>query len=165
MHVLGDALSASWKQGGRHSPNSPTDLPWSPMTPANRMEFMSPEHVAVMNERLRAADDVRVACRGLDQPRVMLFRLRTGPDKGRDIFWTLTYEDTMQFALDEHTSPDIILTGEWQTMVRAVQAARVGEPAAPDLQMHGDPEVFAQLNEILDIARPVATLDTAIPDA
>lgn len=134
------------------------------MIPRKRTEFMSHEHVAAMNDRLRTADDVRAACRELGQPRAMLYRLRNGPDGGSDVFWTLTYEDTIQFALADHPDPDVVLTGDWHTMLRAVRAARSGESAAPDLQVQGDPEVFARLNAILDIARPVATLDTVIPD-
>lgn len=131
--------------------------------PASSLEFMSPDHVAVMNERLRTADDVRDACRALDGPRVLLYRLRNGPD-GRVVFWTLIYEDTIQFSLEDHDSPDVVLTGDWQTMISAVQAARDGGTSAPNLQIRGDTTVFAQLNEIFDIARPVATLYTAIPD-
>lgn len=131
--------------------------------PASSLEFMSPDHVAVMNERLRTADGVRDACRALGRSRVLLYRLRNGPE-GRDVFWALIYEDSLRFALEDHDNPDVVLTGDWQTMVRAVQAARDGEASAPNLQMHGDAEVFARMNEILDIARPVATLHTGIPN-
>src|SRR5690606_4086100 len=76
------------------------------------VEFMSAEHINVMNELLRDAPDVRAACAQLSQPRTMTYRLTDGPG-GQVVHWTITFADTVQFSLDEAPAPDVRFVGDW----------------------------------------------------
>lgn len=133
------------------------------MTADNRMDFMSPEHVAAMNERLRDADVVRAACRELGRTRVLQFQLADGPD-GADVYWTLTYDHTMRFGLEPHPEPDVVLSGDWTNMIRATVSAHSDEPVPHEIVIQGDAELYPKLMAILELARPLATFDTRLPD-
>jgi len=129
----------------------------------DRMDFMSPEHVSAMNERLRDAEEVRAACRELGEPRVLQFHLANGPD-GADVYWTVEYHHTMQFGLEPHPEPDIVLSGDWTNQIRATVSSRTDEPVPQEISIQGDPELYAKLATIVELARPFATFDTRLPD-
>jgi hypothetical protein len=126
------------------------------------MEFMSAEHVKAMNQVLEQSEEVRRACTSLDGPKVLAFRLSDGPG-GADVHWALTYGNTMRFSLDEHPSPDVLITGDWKRMIRAVAAGRRGEAADPGVEIIGDQELFLRLNQILELGRGVATFEVSFP--
>jgi hypothetical protein len=127
------------------------------------MEFMSPEHVEAMNRVLDQDEAIRQACAGLDGPRVLAFRLSDGPG-GTDVHWTLTFDRTMRFSLDEHPSPDILMTGDWKRMIQATEAGRRGEALDPGVEIHGDLAVLAQLMEIFELGRRIATFEVSFPE-
>ena len=129
----------------------------------HKIKFMSAEHVAAMNELLRDAPEVRDVCSVLDREHVMAYRLTGGPD-GRDVLWSVIFGDTVQFELRDDDAPDVLLVGDWGAMIRTLHDARSGSATSPDLTLTAEPEVFARLNAIFDIARPVAMVDTALPD-
>jgi hypothetical protein len=127
------------------------------------MLFMSPEHVAAMNQVLARDEAIRQACAELDEPRVLAFRLSDGPG-GADVHWTITFDGTLRFSLDEYSSPDILITGDWRRMIRATEAGRRGAAIDPGVEVHGDPALLAQLMEIFELGRKVATFDVRFPD-
>lgn len=133
------------------------------MTNDHRMEFMSPEHIAAMNERLRRAEVVRAACRDLGAPRVLQFHLADGPG-GADVYWTVEYRHTMQFSLESHPEPDVVLSGDSTNQIRATISARTDKPVPQNISIQGDPAILEQLKAIIEIARPFATFDTRFPD-
>jgi hypothetical protein len=127
-------------------------------------EFMSAEHVAAMNLRLRDDQAVRAACRRIDDgPHVMLYRLRDG-SAGEDVLWAVHVDETVRFELADHLHPDVVLTGDWWRMIEAVRAGREGRAVEADLRVEGDLRVVASLMAVLDVARPVATMPTSLPE-
>jgi hypothetical protein len=126
------------------------------------MEFMSPEHVAAMNDVLEQSEDVRAACAGIGRPSVLAFRLSDGPG-GADVHWTMIFHDRMRFSLDKHPSPDVLITGDWKRMILATAAGRRGEVLDPGVEITGDQQLLMRLNQILDLGRRVATFEVSFP--
>ncbi|MGH4001452.1 MAG: hypothetical protein ACRDTJ_28780 [Pseudonocardiaceae bacterium] len=128
-----------------------------------QIDFMSPEHVAVMNGLLRDSAAVRDACKELDRPHRMVYRLANGPG-GRDVHWCVTFHETVRFELCDHSAPDVLLTGDWRAMIRALHDARAGEASSPELVLTGDQQVFERLSAIFEVARGPSTIVTVLPD-
>lgn len=126
------------------------------------MLFMSPEHVATMNELLDASAEVRAACSVLPQPRVMAYALEDGPDR-RTVHWAMSFHDTVRFSLDPAAEPDVLLRGDWRRMMRASEVNRRGETADPGVTVEGNVGVLAEIGPVLELARSVATLDVEFP--
>ena len=128
-----------------------------------QIDFMSAGHVAAMNELLRDAPAVREACADLDRPHHMLYRLAHGPHGG-DVHWCLTFDETVQFELCDHPAPDVLLTGDWRTMIQALHDTRAGRASSPEIVVTDDQQLFARLQAIFEIARGPATIVTVLPD-
>lgn len=126
------------------------------------MLFMSPEHVAAMNELLDTSAEVRAACSAIPQARVIAYALEDGPD-GRTVDWTVSFDGTVRFSLDPATNPDVVLRGDWGKLMRTSAANRRGESADPGVTVEGDVSVLADVGPVLDLARSVATLDVDFP--
>jgi hypothetical protein len=124
---------------------------------------MSKEHVAAMNERLREDEGVRAECGKLGRPYAMAYRLSDGP-VGETVHWTMSFDDTVQFSLDEHPSPDISFVGDWSRMVRASAANRKGEQLDPGVRLEGDVSVMETVGPVFAKAQSVATLPVDFPD-
>ncbi|PKW16227.1 hypothetical protein [Saccharopolyspora spinosa] len=126
------------------------------------MEFMSVEHVAAMNKLLQDAPDVRSACTQLSRARVVSYLLTGGPN-GEEVHWTITFGDTVQFSLEEASSPDARFVGDWTQMIRAVSAGRGGAQVDAGVSIDGDGSVLAGINTTLETARAVATVPVEFP--
>lgn len=129
------------------------------------MLFMSQEHVDAMNELLERSADVREACAATPTGpagRVLAYRLTDGPE-GSTVRWSITFTDTVRFALEEHPSPDVTFVGDWSRMIRAARASRAGEPLDPGVEVVGDLEVMAAVGPAFAAAQAVATLPVEFP--
>ena len=127
------------------------------------MLFMSPEHVAAMNDLLDHSAEVRTACSVLRQPRVLAYELSNGPD-GRTVHWTVTFDRTVHFSLEPSEQPDVLMRGDWAQMIRATTAGRRGESADPGVSVSGDVQVLEEVGPVLELGRSVATLDVEFPE-
>lgn len=124
---------------------------------------MSAQHVDLMNRRLVDLADVREACAGFDDVRVMLFHLHV--DDRSAVFWCLEYGDTLQLRLADHPAPAVVLEGSWSRMISAVRAGREGKVEDPGLELRGDAELFGRLNAIFELARSAITVETELPSS
>lgn len=127
------------------------------------MEFMSPEHVAEMNRRLAASDEVRAAAAKLPQTYVMLYRLHDGPDGGY-VFWSTEFSPSkgVTFGLEERTA-DLVLNADWRGTVNASAAAREGREIENDVVALGDFDMVNVIAEVFTVSREVATVDVTFP--
>lgn len=126
------------------------------------MEFMSAAHVNAMNTLLADAPTVREECRRLSRPLVFAYRLSDGPT-GATVHWTVSFDDTVRFSLDEHPQPDVVIVGDWADVIAATASGRYGEPREPDVSLEGDPEVLTLTSPALEAARAIATIDVEFP--
>jgi hypothetical protein len=127
------------------------------------MEFMSPEHVSAMNDVLAGAADVRAECARLAQPRLLAYRLTSGPG-GADVHWTLRFTENVQFGLGKPVeNPDVELVSDWAAMIRATAATRAGIPTEPPVTLHGNAAVLAEVATALEAARRIATFEVEFP--
>ena len=126
------------------------------------MRFMSAEHVEAMNEVLLEAPTVRQACARLGRPRVLSYLLTGGPD-GEAVHWTICFDHTIRFLLEEARSPDVRLVGDWKRMIGAVGDSRTGTKTDPGLSMEGDVTVLAEIEAVLEVGRSVATIQVEVP--
>jgi hypothetical protein len=124
--------------------------------------FMSPEHVAVMNEMLSEDEQVRQACSELDRPVTIAYELADGPDASA-VHWSMTFADTVRFGLAP-IEADILFVGDWARMVRATRAGRDGDALDPGLEVVGDYAGFEAVAPVFAIAKRVATLPVEFPD-
>lgn len=127
------------------------------------MQFMSPQHVAAMNELLDASAEVRAACAALPEPRAMGYELTNGPD-GETVHWTVSFNGTVQFSLDRAERADVGFKGDWAQMIRATRANRDGGAVDPGVTVAGDPAALAEIGPVLERARSVATLPVEFPE-
>lgn len=123
---------------------------------------MSPVHIAAMNELLHDAPDVRSACAQLRGPRVMSYTLTDGPD-GAVVHWTISFTDTVQFALEEVPSPDVRLVGDWAQTIRAAIAAREGQQMDPGISIEDAGSVLSEIDDALQAAQAVTTVPVEFP--
>ena len=126
------------------------------------VRFMSPEHVAAMNAILEADENVRAACAELEKPVTLGYRLTDGPD-GETVHWRMTFTDTVRFSLDD-TEADLLLTGDWATMVRASRAQREGQVIDPGVVPTGDLSAIQATSRVFALAQAVATVPVAFPE-
>ena len=124
--------------------------------------FMSPEHVARMNEILEGDAAVRSACAELPQPYTLGYALSGGPG-GRPVHWTVTFTDTVRFSLEPRDT-DLLLSGDWASVVRASRAQREGEVVDPGVSASGDLAVMQAVSPLLALAGGVATIPVTFPD-
>jgi hypothetical protein len=127
------------------------------------MEFMSEQHVSAMNALLTASDAVREACSQLPRPQVITYRLLSGPE-GDTVYWTITFNDTVQFALTAHPSPDVQVTADWRETILSASAGRRGEYYEPPSVYEGDTNVLLATAPAMAAARTAAAISTDFPD-
>lgn len=128
-------------------------------------EFMSADHVSQMNLLLRDSVAVHQAAAALGGRHALTYRLEAAPTGVE--YWTFEVTaDGARFHLDAPTSPpDVMLSADWTEMMRtsrALQEGREVEPVVPE--MTGDPEMFAKLQQVLEIAGTVATIRSHIAE-
>ena len=126
------------------------------------VDFMSQEHVDLMNALLAPSEDVRAACAQLAGPRTLGYALTDGPD-GADVHWRVTCADTVRFSLDAGPA-DVLLVGDWAQMIRASRATRDGEVIDAGVRVEGDASVVGEVGRILEVARSVAVVDVSFPE-
>ena len=129
----------------------------------SHLVFMSPEHVAAMNDKLAASDEVRKAGAQLDRTYTMAYVLSDGRDGG-DEYWLMSLGPSgAQFALEPKPDADIVFRGDWRAMVDASRAAREGRQVDAGVAVEGDPEVVAVVGPVFSAAQQVATLEVDWP--
>jgi hypothetical protein len=124
--------------------------------------FMSPEHIAVMNDLLERSDAVRAACLELDEPFTMGYELEDGPD-GNTVHWSMAFAETVRFSLDK-VDADLLFRGDWARMVRATRDSREGRPTDPGVEAVGDMAGFQKVAPVFAVAQSVATVPVEFPD-
>ena len=127
------------------------------------MQFMSPEHVAAMNEILAGDPGVRTLAAALDREYRLLYELRDGPH-GSTEYWSLTLgPQGVRFGLAPVNAPDLTLRAGYYPMVASSRAAREGRAAEADIVTDGDPSVMERVGPVFARAQSVATLDVEFP--
>ncbi|PXY23349.1 hypothetical protein BAY59_27095 [Prauserella coralliicola] len=128
-------------------------------------EFMSPDHVAQMNRLLADSVAVKEAAAAFGGTHSLTYRLDGAPSGVE--YWTFEISPTgARFLLGPPaTTPDATVSVDWTTMMRSARAEREGrEVPAPDAQVSGDAAMMARLQEVVEIARTIATVDSRIPE-
>jgi hypothetical protein len=129
-----------------------------------RLAFMSQEHVDEMNARLADAPHVQEAAASLGAECLLVFELDDGPD-GEKVYWQAAIGPKgFRFRLGPPPAkPDVLIRTDYAEMIRSVRAEREGGTMEIDQEVVGDEQLLARMLEILEVARPVATLDTDLP--
>ncbi|MGC2977970.1 hypothetical protein ACPUD8_19985 [Brevibacterium sp. FAM 25378] len=128
-------------------------------------EFMSPEHVAQMNDRLRESTELLANVTSLGRRRALTYRLERAPS-GIE-YWTFEASDHgVRFILGVPTLPsDVTLHTSWTTAMQVALAEREGrELPTPEVEITGDVAALAVLQPVLEAARSIATVETRIPE-
>ncbi|MGH8504856.1 MAG: hypothetical protein ACRETM_02695 [Stenotrophobium sp.] len=129
----------------------------------SKMIFMSPEHVARMNEILAADVASKAACAALDRRWDMVYELSRGMDT---VWWTMSFdpENGVSFSLVPPQRPgDILYRGEHKSMLNWMRRSKAGEAVEPmPLEQLGDPNGMNIIGPAFTAAQQVATLDTDI---
>ncbi|WP_134669484.1 MULTISPECIES: hypothetical protein [unclassified Amycolatopsis] len=126
--------------------------------------FMSPEHVARMNELLAASAEVRAACADLDRDCEIAYELSDGPSG--TVHWVLRFDRGLgaRFSLEPSPRADITYFGDWADVIRTSRAAHAGEPVEENLTESGDASVLERVAHAYATARRVATVPVEFPD-
>lgn len=127
-------------------------------------EFMSPDHVAQMNELLARSPAVQAAAASLGGDHTMTYQLHNAPSGVE--YWTIEVSPRgLRFVLGPPTSPsDVTVSADWAATMRSAQAQRDGAEETPvGSEVSGDPEVLTRLQPVIEVARTVATVDSRIP--
>ncbi len=127
--------------------------------------FMSPQHVARMNEILAHDGPTRRACAELEQDMLLAYELSDGEDT---IWWTMAFrrDEGVRFGLDAPArAVDLTLRGEYRAMLDFMRLSKSGQAAEEPVSSHGDPEVLTIIGPAFAAAQAAATLDTVIPEA
>ncbi|WP_227012913.1 MULTISPECIES: S9 family peptidase [unclassified Pseudonocardia] len=128
-------------------------------------EFMSPEHVAIMREKLLDEPSVLAVCRDLDRAYGIAYVLDAGPD-GEQVRWQMTFDPVtgVQVDLGDPAHADVMYRGDWVAVMRAAAVRRRGEEPADPLTVHGDPAVLERIGPAFAAAHRVAAIETSLPD-
>ena len=119
---------------------------------------MSPEHVHLMNERLAQAPEVSQLLEALEAPLSLAYVLSNGP-AGETVYWSVELGPSVRFGLAPLANADVLMRGEWSTMIQVVRGEQPEEPIVP-LGAAADVE---RVGALLEALRPYATVDTEIP--
>ncbi len=120
--------------------------------------FMSPEHVAIMNDRLAASPEVSEICAGIDGSLTLLYALADGPD-GATVYWSVSITDTARFGLDK-VPADVTLVGAWRNMILASK----GELNDPGITPEGDLDKLATVIGLIEQLRPIGAVAVEFPE-
>lgn len=129
----------------------------------SRPIFMSPEHVARMNEILAGDAASKASCSALDREYLLTYELAHGSDT---VYWTMHFDPGIgiHFSLAPPArTPDLAFRGDYAESIRASAAAKAGRDVGMPWQMYGDPAAFEAIAEPFAAARRVATVDTQMP--
>lgn len=129
-------------------------------------EFMSPEHILRMNRLLAESVEVRHAAAALGGRHSLTYRLGGAPNGVE--YWTFEVSDSgARFLLGKPVgNADVTVSLDWHVMMRTARAEREGgEPPASEALVTGDVAMMAQLQQVLEVARTVATMDSDMPEA
>jgi len=125
--------------------------------------FMSPEHVARMNELLAESASVRDACAELDRDYEIAGELRDGPEG--TVHWVIRLDRKYgaSMSLDPPRAADLTYLGDWSTTIREAKAAREGRRSGPIYDLRGDPTTMTRVSKAYAAAQAVATIRTEFP--
>lgn len=128
------------------------------------MLFMSTAHVRAMNEVLGQSTELQALTAKLPREMSLTYELRDGPG-GETVYWTLrTGPDGTAFGLSKPDwPPDVTIRVAWVEMIRAARAGRKGEHHPVELEVRGDESVLRSVEDVLAVARRVATFDCEFP--
>jgi hypothetical protein len=130
----------------------------------SKLIFMSPEHVARMNEVLANDSASKAACAALGRRWDMAYELNHGAQK---IWWTMTFDPArgVSFALQPPSrAADILYRGEYRAMLDWMRNHKAGRSQGPEpVIKSGDPEGTSIIDAAFQAAGRAATFDTEIP--
>lgn len=125
--------------------------------------FMSPQHVARMNELLAVDAASQAACAALGRRWDMVYELSHGAGT---VWWTMRFDpvEGVSFSLEAPSRPaDILLRGQYRAMMEWMRSSRAGSKEPEPVTLSGDPEGMNIIGPAYQAAAQVATLDTEIP--
>ena len=138
------------------------------MTDAPTLNFMSPEHVDLMNSRLAEDAASKAACAKLEKPYVVGHRLNDGPE-GTTVFWSMIFDPAqgVRFSLEPHDAdnpPDSVTVTSYNNMIRmTLDQANMAKYAA-DMVMEGDADPMAVIGEAFQAGHAAAAVKTIMPE-
>lgn len=125
--------------------------------------FMSPEHVARMNELLATDPVSKAECAKLDRCWNMVYELSHG---AQTVWWTMRFDPAqgVSFHLQAPAhAADILLRGEYRTMMEFMRATKAGEPAGTEpVTLSGEPDGMKIIGAAFQAAGQAATLETEV---
>jgi hypothetical protein len=129
--------------------------------------FMSPEHVAAMNELLAVDSDSLAECAKLPRPYWFVHEL---DDAGRTIWWSMEFNPDrgVSFSLSpppEGAAADILMRGSYWEVVEATRRGKAGEQVPYPATMEGNPQAMVDITPAFEVAKRVATLEARFPRA
>ncbi|MDM4769946.1 hypothetical protein [Solimonas sp. SE-A11] len=129
----------------------------------SKLVFMSPEHVARMNELLAADRVSQDECARLDRHWDMDYELAHGE---RTVWWTMSVDSVpgVSFSLEPPAQPaGILLKGDYRAMMEFMRRSKAGEtPGSEPVTLSGEPEGMKIIDAAFQAASRAATLDTEI---
>lgn len=129
----------------------------------SKLVFMSPEHVARMNELLAADPESKAECARLDRRWDMAYELSHGE---QTIWWTMSFDPArgVSFSLQPPPLPaGILLRGDYRAMMEFMRGLKAGEPqGAEPVTLSGDPDGMNIIGPAYQAAGRAATLETEI---
>ncbi len=130
----------------------------------SKLTFMSPQHVACMNEILAADAASNAACAALGRRWDMVYELSHGT---LTVWWTMSFDPVngVSFSLKPpQRTGDIVYRGDYRTMMDWMRRSKAGEAVGPmPLEQTGDPNGMVVIGPAFAAAQKVATLDTEVP--
>jgi hypothetical protein len=129
----------------------------------SKLVFMSPAHVARMNELLAADPASRAACASLARRWNLVYELSHGTGT---VWWTMRFDpvDGVSFSLEPpERRGDIVFRGDHRSMLDWMRRSKAGESPGPmPVEQLGDPAGMTVIGPAFVAAQQVATLDTEI---
>lgn len=126
--------------------------------------FMSPAHVARMNELLAADAASKAACARLARRWELAYELRDGEGV---VWWTMSFDPASGVSFSLQPPPgaaDILFRGEHRAMLEWMRRRKAGgEPGPEPVSQSGDPHGMAAIDAAFKAAAQAATLETTIP--
>lgn len=131
---------------------------------SNKLIFMSPAHVARMNELLATDAASKAACALLGRRWDMVYELSQGT---QTIWWTMSFDPAygVSFSLEPPArQADILFRGEHRAMLDWMRRLKAGEQQNPEpVTMSGIPGGMEVIGPAYQAAQKAATIQTEIP--
>lgn len=129
----------------------------------SKLVFMSPQHIARMNELLAADPASQAECAKLDRRWDMVYELAHGE---QTVWWTMSFDPTrgVSFSLEPPAQPaGILLKGDYRAMMEFMRRSKAGEaPGSEPVTLSGEPDGMKIIDAAFQAAGRAATLDTEI---